>query len=397
MLEKEGHAVPPRCALKDLTVPTIAEHAEDTEGAAVQGVVQVSEDGAYVYFVAKGALAAGATEQQCRPETEQEERGEEPKQTNLGCNLYAIHNAGAPVLVATLAANDSSDWSSNSSEPEKTGPGITSAVVSPSGSYLAFMSERSLTGYDNREAQQGDCEGKEIPETGEPRTEDCREAFLYDAATSGLVCASCNPSGARPVGFASFRPEPAPAFGGYRPRNLLDDGTLFFNSSDALVAHASDGLQNVYEYEDGHVDAISNVAGSHESFFMDASADGRDVFFATADGLLPEDTGNNIVVYDARVGGGFPVAAVVPACSNADSCKPPVSAQPGVFGAPASATFSGPGNMVVSPSVGGSGSGPVKPERKAVRCARGRRLEHGRCVKRRPKKARKSSDHREGK
>ena len=60
----------------------------------------------------------------------------------------------------------------------------------------------------------------------------------------------------------------------------LEDGALFFNSSDALVPHASDGRQNVYEYENGHIYPISNVAGGFESFFLDASANGRDVFFA---------------------------------------------------------------------------------------------------------------------
>ena len=57
--------------------------------------------------------------------------------------------------------------------------------VSPNGRYLAFMSERSLTGYENRDANSG------VPD---------EEVFLYDASTGRLVCASCNPTGARPVG-----------------------------------------------------------------------------------------------------------------------------------------------------------------------------------------------------
>ena len=46
--------------------------------------------------------------------------------------------------------------------------------VSPDGRYLAFMSDRSLTGYDNVDAVSG------------MRNE---EAFLYDAVTGKLVCA----------------------------------------------------------------------------------------------------------------------------------------------------------------------------------------------------------------
>ena len=80
----------------------------------------------------------------------------------------------------------------------------------------------------------------------------------------------------------------------------------------------------------------------------------ENVFFATADQLLPEDTSNNVVVWDARVGGGFPVNGLPPPCDNGDSCKPPPTPQPAVFGVPASATFSGKGNLTPE-----SGTEPV--------------------------------------
>ena len=115
----------------------------------------------------------------------------------------------------------------------------------------------------------------------------------------------------------------------YRQQNLAEDGALFFDSRDALVPNASDGRQNVYEYEDGHIHAISDVAGGYESFFMDASPDGSNVFFATADQLLPEDKSNNVEVWDARVGGGYPVTSTPPPCDNGDACKPPPYAAAG--------------------------------------------------------------------
>ena len=62
---------------------------------------------------------------------------------------------------------------------------MLSAAASPDGRYLAFMSERSLTGYDNRDA-----------ESGEP----VEEVFRYDASEERLDCVSCNPSGASPEG-----------------------------------------------------------------------------------------------------------------------------------------------------------------------------------------------------
>ncbi len=217
---------------------------------------------------------------------------------------------------------------------------------------------------------------------GASTTGKCSEIFLYDAVTNGLVCASCNPSGARPVGYSNFTRYKTSGVDSYLPRSLLDGGTLFFDSSDALVPHASDGRENVYEYENGHVYPISDVAGGYESFFLDASANGDNVFFGTAGQLLPQDTDNGVVVYDARVDGGFPVTAAPPACTNADSCKPPVSSQPSVFAPTGSATFSGAGNYLSPPP-----SAVEKVTKKTVKCKQGLvKNKKGKCVRKKSKK-----------
>ena len=304
--------------LNDLTGETLDSTGD---GAAVQGVVQISENGSYVYFVAKGVL------------TGEEENQHHEKAKSEADNLYVSHEGGAPVFIATLEKGDKSDWNNGRSSGEYTegGPEINTAVVNPGGTRLAFLSTNELTGYDNHDTN-----------TGNPDA----EIFLYEAGAGGLVCASCNPAGARPVGPSSFVSDQVsiPGSAQYRPRNLLADGTLFFDSSDVLVPHAKDGRLNVYEYQNGHVYAISNVAGGDESFFLDASPSGEDVFFGSANQLLKQDTGDNVVVWDARQNGGFPVPPAAPSCDNADSCKPPESPQPALFGLPASATFSGPGN-----------------------------------------------------
>jgi hypothetical protein len=368
-----------------------------TGAGKVQGVVQISEDGSYVYFVADAALAAGASEQQCREETPEERSGEDPKQENLGCNLYVYHG-GETTFVAKLAANDRSDWhNALAGYPEvEAGPEINTAVLSPDGSRLAFASEQELptvnfpAGYDNTQARPGECEGYVGQVGSETETGRCREIYLYDAGSGGaesLVCASCDPSGARPVGPSNLGVARS-ADSEYRARNLLADGTLYFDSSDELVPEAGDGRQNVYEFQDGHTYAISNVAGGYESLFLDAAGgspggeEGTNVFFASADRLLSEDTSDSVVLYDARVDGGFPAPATAPSCDNGDSCKPPPSPQPSVFAPAGSATFSGPGDT--TPPV-------VKPvvKKKAVKCKRGKKLSHNRCVqKKKPKKSR---------
>ena len=337
--------------------------------------MQISEEGQYVYFVAKGALTGP------HGEALRNASGVEPVAADD--NLYLSHEGRAPVFVATLAASDSGDWNAGGEYSGlKAGPEINSAVVSPSGGYLAFASERSLTGYDNEPAQPVDCtdeQGRPLS-AGNPSVP-CKEVYLYDATTGATSCASCDPTGARPVGPSGLRISSAelafpPSFGEYRPRNLLEDGTLFFNSSDALVPHASDGRQNVYEYEAGRTYAISNVTGGHESFFLDSAKgpngeEGGNVFFATADQLLPEDVGNNVVVYDARAGGGFPVHVNPAACTTAEACRAGgvlPSPQQGIYGPPATATFNGPGNLTPPPPLVPS---KPKPKSKTVKCKRG--------------------------
>ncbi len=320
-------------------------------GADVQSVSQISEDGSYVYFVADGGLAGGAV-------------AGEP-------NLYVWHGGGAPAYIATLAQGDQDDWLSQAFGSPSESPVDDSAAVTPNGARFAFVSERSLTGYDNEEAESGECGG----EGGR-----CREVYLYDAESNRLECASCNPSGARPVGDSSLRSGGSSPFSSYKQHSFSEDGTLFFDSDDALVPHDSNGREDVYEYRDGHVYPISDVTGGYNSFLLDVDPKGENVFFATADQLVGQDRGNNrIAVYDARVDGGFPSPVSVAACDNGDSCKPPPTPQPGAFGAPASATFSGAGNPTpVVPASTVNAKAKAKPEQ----CRKGYVKRSGRCVKR---------------
>ena len=253
------------------------------------------------------------------------------------------------------------------------------------------MSERSLTGYENRDANSG------VPN---------EEVFLYDANTGRLVCASCNPTGARPVGlFESNGYEEnlvdyaknwqdrwlaanIPRWDStdlshalYQTRYLSSNGRLFFNSSDALVPADVNGKEDVYQYEPsgqgscqgaGHgqsasviyseaaggcVGLISAGTSTEESAFLDASESGGDVFFLTSSRLAAQDTDTSIDVYDAHECTASspcapPAALVPPPCATGDACKPAPTPQPAFFGAPSSATFSGAGNIGSSGSLG---------------------------------------------
>jgi DNA-binding beta-propeller fold protein YncE len=368
------------CKLADLTPESNGESAE------VQNLLPgTSEDGSYVYFVANGVLAPGATPGACKEYSHQ-------KANATTCNLY-VHHDGRTTFIATLSLDDEYDWG-GVSEGFRT-VGRLTARVSPDGRYLTFMSNRALTGYENRDAV-----------TGKPD----EEVYLYNAESNKLVCASCNPTGSRPVGVQEIEfggsgdgthtanlvdvlgESGVEAFGGgedagiaanlptgkpieaynrslYQPRYLSNSGRLFFNSDNALVPQDVNGQEDVYEYEPpevgsctassstysersgGCVDLISSGTSYQESGFMDASETGGDVFFLTSAKLAPQDYDTALDVYDAHECTGqspcLPAPSVLPpACTNGDACKAAPTPQPAVFGSPASATFSGAGNIM---------------------------------------------------
>jgi len=429
--------------LTDLTAPT---EAEDPEGPAVLGLVtageNAGEENSYVYFVANGVLASNenSNKETAQPgDCRTEEITFEGERT---CSLYVEHYTGGQWgtrFIATLVADASFDFSADEAAGDEydwlgfeggtldqdRGPGSHTVRVTPDGTTLAFESERSLTGYDNEPVEPGGgAAGHKCTERGQVLKENdpavpCREVFVYDAVTGKLVCASCDPSGARPVGPAELGGQEDEAGNGftppsvyYLPRNLSESGgRLFFQTPDALVPHDSNNQLDVYEWErpgssaevargessctsasaafsvggGGCVFPISDVAGDFESRFMDASASGNNVFLATKDQLVPAaDADARANVYDVRVGGGFPVVSAPPVCNNGDSCKPPVSPQPSIFAPAGSATFSGLGNPAPVVAV----SPPKRATKKVVRCKRGFvKNKRGRCVKRKkPKK-----------
>jgi hypothetical protein len=137
----------------------------------------------------------------------------------------------------------------------------------------------------------------------------------------------------------------------------------------------------------GCISLISSGVGEANSDFFDATPSGSDVFFTTRSKLVPADQDTLMDLYDARENGGFSGETVSPACTTTDSCRTAPVAQPALFGAPASQTLTGTGNPApVVPVV-------VKQKKAPVKCAKGRKRSHGKCVKVRSKakKARKGT------
>jgi DNA-binding beta-propeller fold protein YncE len=314
----------------------------------VTSVLGVSEDARRVYFASKEALAGSGV----NSEGDSAQAGK--------ANLYYFEEGGGGgsgnlAFIGTLAPEDESEQFGSL----KFSRFYQTARVTPDGLHATFTSIVPLTGRDNIDATRG-----------RPVT----EVYLYDAVSGTLRCASCSPTNARPQGrpvIVNNAPENL-LFGGTIPgwpsqlhpsRVLTNDGSrLFFESYESLVPVDTNGKRDVYEWEEastaeeceavgaqlflrlegGCISLISSGESPGDSSFIDAGRSGRDVFFATASSLIPQDPGL-IDLYDAREGGGFPAPIPpAPACEG-ESCQGAYA--PPQDPTPASANFEGPGNI----------------------------------------------------
>jgi hypothetical protein len=375
----ECRVVATACELTDLTPET-----EGGPGGGLSRIVAASEGLSSIYFVANGVLAANQTDSGGGPEEALPGdcvAGAFPTESE-SCNLY-LRRGGVTKFITRLSGLDFSDWGHNENVP-----GLWTARSSPDGDWFAFMSQRPLTGYDNADA------GTEDPD---------QEVFLYHATGGSLVCASCNPTGARPLGApaaavtenavngsaAAYLPSwTAEEIGvsRYQSRYLSDSGRLFFNANDALTPADTNRTWDVYQYEPlnvggcaasvtgfasgsgGCVNLISSGTSAQPSSFLDASESGDDVFFLTTARLAPRDTDTSLDVYDASAGGAEASIAEPPAPCSGEACQ--ASFGPPVEPASASSTFVGPGNP--------------------KGCPKGKVKKGGKCVKKKAKKHKKT-------
>ncbi len=140
---------------------------------------------------------------------------------------------------------------------------------------------------------------------------------------------------------------------------------MFFSTTDSLLPADVNIRSDVYEYDDGGLHLLSAGRGESDSLLRNASPDGADVFFTTADALLGADTDGATSLYDARVDGGFPEPPLAPPCESEEACHTAHQASP-TASTPATAHFQGPGNE--------------------LRCPKGKVKKKGRCVSRHSKK-----------
>ncbi|HEY3435488.1 MAG TPA: hypothetical protein VGK41_07520, partial [Solirubrobacterales bacterium] len=289
------------------------ERVTDFSTAGDVTPVTVSADGSTAYFVSPSVL--GGT----NPQGDSAQAGEE--------NLYRSLE-GQIDFVGTVTERDVDGALIGSEVTDGLGLWVTAATggtlgrvparSTPDGNTFLFKSRAALTDYDP--------EGK---------------AQIYRYAAGDLQCLSCIPTGEAASSDATLQSrsrEGQDLFSPFGwPENLRADGRrAFFESSEALVANDSDGLRDVYEWEDqgvgsctrpdGCVYLISSPQSRRDEYLWAVSSSGNDAFFLSSELLVGSDADETPSIYDARVGGGFPEEAVSE-CAG-EGCRPQLSPPP---------------------------------------------------------------------
>lgn len=329
-------------------------------------LVNVSGDGSHAYFISKSQLdgskgAAG-----------------EP-------NLY-VWSGALPEYIATVAPSDLertsgtgletpalTRWTSYAVAPQSSpkeglkGPGADSSRTTPGGSVLIFESRAKLTSYEN---------------AGHT------EIYRYDDQDKSLVCVSCNPTDEPATADARLQEIRRLAEAPIAIHNLSDDGSrIFFESAEALAERDTDGVNDIYEWQEEEGGASLELISSGEStnylgekdevefphfpspnVLVSVTPSGNDVVFFSQDALVPAaGVGGVPALYDARVNGGFPKPEAPHACSE-EECRPPISNAPSLL-APNSEVATGEGNVT------------PRKRHHAHRCRRSQHKRHQRCAK----------------
>jgi hypothetical protein len=313
--------------------------------ASITGVAAIAREGTYVYFTSAGVLSG-----------EPNGNGETAKEV-AGNKLYVYDTAPQTELaphgeqVAFVAGEPGGEFD-----------------ATRDGQFLVFQSELKLKGTgDSSSAQQ---------------------LFEYDAETEEVALVSVGASD--PTGMIEASgPGPTQGTSG---QSVSKTGTVVFVSPDQLAAGAVSGGENVYEYSAGEVYLIS--AGDEatqipcsgcRSRLIGIDETGEDVFFWSADRLVPQDTDTQAAWYDARQEGGFPAPSPQPACAP-NTCQGPLSAPPLLSGPAGSEVAAGGGNL--APPVPTLVSRPKPPSRaqklaKALKaCKKERKSERAACGRR---------------
>jgi hypothetical protein len=307
------------CGVAQRHVVSLVQVSHDPvagQSAGVLGVLRIARDGSRVYFVAHGVLSEGPNAEGHAPVNGADNLY--VYDTETGRTAFIADLCSGPVLSGSVedlacpaelseAGNDSALWNSQTQEIQST----------PDGGVLVFSSYGRLV--------EGD-------------TDSAKDVYRYDTGSGLLIRVSAGEDGYDTNGNDEF--DASIAFNGINAGNLgaqklelgsrvvSDDGSrIVFSTAGPLSPGAVNGLENIYEWRaggpagEGLVSMISGGASPSADQSPTISPSGRDVFFVSAQGLVPGDEDGLSDIYDARLGGGFPAVPVSRQPCSGDACQ----------------------------------------------------------------------------
>lgn len=288
------------------------------------GVIQASPDGSTVAFVSTAALTPGS----------------EPAPSK-SMNLYLWRNGQLHRIFKTdVNSSMGSSWSARSL-----------FSLSRNGRYLSFTdNSASLASKYGTDTVSLACAEPKAPTVALS----CDEAYVYDADANGglgtLECASCV------EGVASGgNGDPSSSNSGFNRYNnhaaqsVSNNGRVFFTTYESFDPSDKNGLPDAYEFHAGEHRLVSTGAEGKTARFVDASEDGKTIFFTTTDAIVPQDSDRVLDLYMTREGAGFPYTppAETPPCLGLETCHGGI---PGIMPGPnpSTATFHGRPNPEIA-------------------------------------------------
>ena len=344
-------------------VDITAERDMSGFGPQVHDVIRVSPDGSHIYFVSGGVLTSqpNALGQAAVGSAE---------------NVYGYDTTTGDLKFVAQVCSHRAEVPGGSSgpfgeiisgvppDPKCLGTGEDESTqsiefsrlryhsdVTPDGRYLVFASYAQLTPDDTNLG---------------------RDIYRYDFQTGSLVRISVghegedengNGGGGKDADVSSIEG----LLKGPANHVISSDGqTIAFTTARPLQSTDVSENPEAYEWHQGEVTLISGGEEPIEVGMPSVTPSGRDIFFNTTQGLLPQDNDHAKDAYDARSGGGFPPPqAPPPVCEGNETCHGLATAEPS---APTlgTETFRGPPTVVEKPT---------------AKCKKGFTKRHGKCVK----------------
>jgi hypothetical protein len=296
------------------------------QSAGVLGVVRVAPDASRVYYVAEGDMLTVSEEEALESE------GRDVPVAGAA-NLY-VYEAGVKVTKFITELCSGPEFS-----------GKVEDIRCPSSLVAGRQGKTDTEIWEEGEAETSGQDARYLAFASYGRlvpgdTDTAADVYRYDAVTGRLDRISLGVAGYDANG---NRDGFDASIGLHRGTSLVtekyelatramseDGARIVFSSAEPLSPSAANNAVNIYEWRqggggEGEVAMISTGTAEESDAEPVISPSGRDVFFTTVQGLVPEDTDGAADVYDARRDGGFPPPPA-PRLECLEACQGPLSA-----------------------------------------------------------------------